>query len=170
MKIIAFCRKNGLVMQNQGLGIHSDKIWADSSTKNTLKYRIPKILYNLLGQSAQLAKIYWIFEKKLSLGLRYPCPVTNFNEITIPISKSILGKVNEAYDRIQDILINEVRDTDFKISQDRVNSQLSISQSVIVKVAQNEEEDSVKEIIVSWANQDEHLGSHLLSVLQNMGK
>ena len=41
---------------------------------------------------------------------------------------------------------------------------------MIVKVAQNEEEDSVKEIIVSWANRDEHLGSHLLSVLQNMGK
>ena len=78
--------------------------------------------------------------------------------------------MNEAYDRIQDILLNEVRDTDFKISQDRVNSQLSISQSVIVKVAQNEEDDSVKEIIVSWANRDEHLGSHLLSVLQNMGK
>ena len=54
--------------------------------------------------------------------------------------------------------------------QNAHNSQLSVSQSVIVKVAQNEEEDSVKEIIVSWANRDEHLGSHLLSVLQNMGK
>ena len=34
----AYCRKNGLVMQNYKLGIHRDKIWADSTTKNTLKY------------------------------------------------------------------------------------------------------------------------------------
>ena len=29
MKILAFCWKNGWVLQNHGLGIHSDKIWAD---------------------------------------------------------------------------------------------------------------------------------------------
>ena len=35
---LAFRKKNGLVMQNHKLqGIHSDKIWADSTTKNTLK-------------------------------------------------------------------------------------------------------------------------------------
>ena len=33
-----FAEKNGWVMQNHGLGINSEKIWAESSTKNTLKY------------------------------------------------------------------------------------------------------------------------------------
>ena len=32
MKIIAFCRKHGWAMQNHGLGINRNKIWADSST------------------------------------------------------------------------------------------------------------------------------------------
>ena len=95
------------------------------------------------------------------------------------------GKVDEAYDRIQDMISKEVRDTDYRISQDSQNCQLFISSStngkvakieeedknsVIVKVAQNEEEDSIKEIIVSWANRYEFLGSHLLSVFQNIGK
>ena len=59
MKTLTFCRKNGLVMQNHGLGIHRDKIWADN---NNLKY--PKIPHNLFGWSAQSAKIFGILEKK----------------------------------------------------------------------------------------------------------
>ena len=35
MKILGFCRQNGWVMQNHGIGKHSDKIWADFTTKNT---------------------------------------------------------------------------------------------------------------------------------------
>ena len=38
MKIVAFCKKKGLLIQNLRLGIHIDQIWADSITKNTLKY------------------------------------------------------------------------------------------------------------------------------------
>ena len=53
-------------MQNHWLGIHSDKILVDSSTKNTLKLYL-KILF---GRSAQSAKIFGIFEKNLSLGVR----------------------------------------------------------------------------------------------------
>ena len=34
----SFLQKNGLLIQNLRLGIHSDKIWADSTTKNTLEY------------------------------------------------------------------------------------------------------------------------------------
>ena len=33
-----FLEKNGLAMQSHRLGMHSTKIWADSTTKNTLKY------------------------------------------------------------------------------------------------------------------------------------
>ena len=38
MKTLAFCKKNGWVMQNHQLGIQSDKIWENSTTQNTLKY------------------------------------------------------------------------------------------------------------------------------------
>ena len=37
MKILAFCKKSGRVIQNHSLGIHSDKIVADSTTQNTLQ-------------------------------------------------------------------------------------------------------------------------------------
>ena len=37
-EILAFCRKNSWVMQNHTLGIRFDKIRADSSSQNTLKY------------------------------------------------------------------------------------------------------------------------------------
>ena len=63
-EILSFCRKNDFVMQNHRLGIPN---WADSTTKNTLKY-----LTNV-GRSAQSAKIFGIFVKKLSLGVRSPC-------------------------------------------------------------------------------------------------
>ena len=78
--------------------------------------------------------------------------------------------MSEAFERIQEIVTNEIRDSDFKVSQDFANCQLSISNSVTVKVVQSDEEDSIKEIVVSWTNKDESLGSHLLSVLQNIGK
>jgi len=128
-------------------------------------FKRPRLLHGVLVMKDNNLKLMDADEACKDLGI-----TPHSLRFTSTVSLNIVGKVNEAYDRIQDILINEMRDTDFKISQDRDNSQLSISQSVIVKVAQNEEEDSVKEIIVSWANRDEHLGSHLLSVLQNMGK
>ena len=40
-RILGFCKKHGLVMQNQRLGTHIDKISADSTTKN-----IPKVPHN----------------------------------------------------------------------------------------------------------------------------
>ena len=55
-------------MQNHGLGIHIDKIWADSTTKNTLIY--------LKTYSADLPnwpKYLGYLKKKLSLGVRSPC-------------------------------------------------------------------------------------------------
>ena len=66
-EILAFCGKKGWVLQNHELGIHSDKLWADSDTKNTLEY--------LTTDSAppdQIAEIFVILKKKLSLGVRSP--------------------------------------------------------------------------------------------------
>ena len=89
---------------------------------------------------------------------------------TSTVLLNMVGKVTEAYEKISEIVENEMRDTDFKIVTDENNCQISVSQSVIIKISESEDEDSVKEIIVSWANRDEHLGSHLLNVLQNIGK
>ena len=38
MKFLAICWKNGFVTQNRELRIHNDKIWAESTTKKSLKY------------------------------------------------------------------------------------------------------------------------------------
>ena len=57
-------------MESHESGIHSDKIVGDISYYYP-KYR--KIPHNLFGRSAQLAKIFGIFEKKNSLGVRSPC-------------------------------------------------------------------------------------------------
>ena len=92
-----------------------------------------------LHEYAPKLSSYLILTPNIMVILFHNKILLHFNSIL-----SILGKLCEAYDRIEDIIVNEMRDTDFKISQDRVNYQLSISQSVIVKVAQNEDEDSVK--------------------------
>ena len=52
---------------------------------------------------------------------------------------------------------------------DYTSHQLSLAQSVLIKVTQSEDKDTAKVVVVSWANRDEHIGSYLLSVLQNMG-
>ena len=61
---ISFLQKNVWVMQNHRLVIHSDKIWADSTTKSILKS----------------AKIFGILKKKLSLDVR--SPVAQYVELT----------------------------------------------------------------------------------------
>ena len=64
---LSLFQKNWFI--NHGLGIHSNKILADSSnTKNTLKY----IPYNLFCWSAEWAKIFGLF-KKISSGVRSLC-------------------------------------------------------------------------------------------------
>ena len=65
MKTISLYIKNGLVLQNDGLGIHSDKIWEASTTKNTLKY-LKKFSPDLTNWPKYLR---YVFLKKLSLGV-----------------------------------------------------------------------------------------------------
>ena len=38
---LAFCRNNGWLMENHGLGTHNDKLCADSSTENTPQFIWP---------------------------------------------------------------------------------------------------------------------------------
>ena len=77
MKTFALCRKNGLVMQNHELGIHTNKIWADSTTKNTLKY-----LETYSADLSKWAKIFGIL-KKISLRVRSPWVVALLSKLWI---------------------------------------------------------------------------------------
>ena len=75
MKTLAFCRKNGLLMENQGLGIHM--------VTKFQQIVLQKIPQNLFGSSAQSVKIFGIFEKRLSLGVRSPrTHPSGFNSLT----------------------------------------------------------------------------------------
>ena len=79
MKTLAFCRKNGLLMENQGLGIHMV-----TKFQQIVLQKIPKIPQNLFGSSAQSVKIFGMFEKRLSFGVRSPWThPSGFNSLTL---------------------------------------------------------------------------------------
>ena len=61
LKILVFCRNDGLLMENYGLGTHSDKMCADKYFN--WKY-VPQIPHNLFGPSAQIDQLFGIFLKK----------------------------------------------------------------------------------------------------------
>ena len=88
---------------------------------------------------------------------------------TSTVNLAMVGQVEDALLKVKDIVEEEIRDTDYKIAIDYECHSLSLAQSVLIKVTQSEEEVATKEIIVSWANRDEHIGSYLLSILQNLG-
>ena len=78
---LALCRKNGLVMQNQWLGIHRVKILyililvflTQRQNLSRVLQKYHKIPHDFFDRSAQSAKIFGIFRNKLSLGVRCPC-------------------------------------------------------------------------------------------------
>lgn len=102
------------------------------------------------------------------------CKDLGISEHTLRFTSTVLlthvGPTSEALNRIYELVLTELRDTDYKVVADESLMQISVSNSVLVKVGQSEEEDSAKEIIVSWSNRDEHVGSHLLSMLESIGK
>ena len=61
------------LMQIHGLGVHSDKIWADSMYYQ--KY--PRIPQNLVGRSTHSTKIFASLQKKPSLGANTYLEVLN---------------------------------------------------------------------------------------------
>ena len=89
---------------------------------------------------------------------------------TSTVVLNLAGAIEDAFKHVYDLVCSETRDTDIKCVPDANNCQISLSTSLLVKVTQSEEEDSHKEIIVSWANRDEHLGCQLVSLLRNVGK
>lgn len=78
------------------------------------------------------------------------------------------GAVEDAQQKIFHVVSGDLKDTDYKVQL--VEGEISVSNSVLIKVEQSVEQEKVKDVMVSWAYRDEHLGSHLLSVIQNVGK
>ena len=68
MKSLAFCRKNGWLLQNHGLGMDSDKSCEDSATKNTPI--TTKLIRQICPNRPKHLGYYW--KKNLS-DVRRPC-------------------------------------------------------------------------------------------------
>ena len=59
---------------------------------------------------------------------------------------------------------------DFKVEINKESGEISVK-SILFKVTDNlEQPGAIKDVCVSWSYQDEHLGSMLLSLIQNIGK
>ena len=124
----------------------------------------PRLLHGVLVMKDNMLRIMDPEEACKDLGLaNHTLKWTN----TVLLSYS--GSVSEAFNHVLDLVVRDLSDTDHKVVPDESNYQMYVSQSVLVKVTQSEEEDCTKEIIVSWANRDEHLGCHLLGLLRKMG-
>lgn len=129
-------------------------------------FKRPRLLHGVLIMKDNSLQLMDPEEACKDLGI-----TPHILKFTSTVALTFSGSVSDAFNHIHDLIKSEIRDTDFKVIPDENNpNTMYVSQSVLIKVAQNEEEDCTKDVIVSWAHRDEHLGSHLLSVLQNMGK
>lgn len=78
------------------------------------------------------------------------------------------GSVGETRTLILDLIERDLSDTDYRVSfQD---GEISVSNSVMIKVEQNLDEKFTKDIMVSWSYKDENIGTHLLSLVRNLVK
>lgn len=86
---------------------------------------------------------------------------------TSTVSLSDAGPVENTRQRIAALIRSQLSDTDYKtVFQD---GEFSVN-SVLLKMDQNESDDTIKDVMVSWTYEDEHLGALLLNLVQNIGK
>jgi len=127
-------------------------------------FKRPRLLHGVLVMKDNKLKL--MDPDEACADLNIPAHTLRF---TSTVNLALVGAVEDALQRVKDIVEEEIRDTDYKICIDHDRHRLSLAQSVSIEVTQSKDEDATKEIIVSWANRDEHIGSYLLSVLQNIG-
>jgi len=127
-------------------------------------FKRPRLLHGILVMKDNKLKL--MDPDEACADLNIPAHTLRF---TSTVNLALVGAVEDALQRVKDIVEEEIRDTDYKICIDHDRHRLSLAQSVSIEVTQSKDEDATKEIIVSWANRDEHIGSYLLSVLQNIG-
>ncbi|TRY74449.1 hypothetical protein TCAL_10092 [Tigriopus californicus] len=79
------------------------------------------------------------------------------------------GPLEATQKRVEDLMRRSLSSMEYEVQV--VEGEISIANSsVLMKVEQNEDDDGIKDIMVSWANQDEALGSTLLNLVQNMAQ
>ena len=127
-------------------------------------FKRPRLLHGVLVMKDNKLKLMDPDEACAELNI--PAHTLRF---TSTVNICAPGPLEDTLEKVKDLIEAEIDDTDYKLGVDYNCLQLSLAQSVLIKVTQSEDEDATKEIIVSWANRDEHIGSYLLSVLQNMG-
>eukprot|EP00093_Oithona_nana_P008472 08472.XXX_530872_532799_1 [CDS] Oithona nana genome sequencing. len=127
-------------------------------------FKRPRLLHGVLVMKDNKLKL--MDPDEACADLNIPAHTLRF---TSTVNLALVGAVEDALQRVKDIVEEEIRDTDHKICIDHDRHRLSLAQSVSIEVTQSKDEGATKEIIVSWANRDEHIGSYLLSVLQNIG-
>lgn len=127
-------------------------------------FKRPRLLHGVLVMKDNKLKL--MDPDEACADLNIPAHTLRF---TSTVNLALVGAVEDALQRVKDIVEEEIRHTDYKICIDHDRHRLSLAQSVSIEVTQSKDEGATKEIIVSWANRDEHIGSYLLSVLQNIG-
>ena len=125
----------------------------------------PRLIHGVLVMKDNKLKL--MDPEEACADLNIPSHTLRF---TSTVSLALVGALDKAYAKVKEIIEDELSDTDFKMIADTSSGFHLQIQSVLIKVTESEEDEMTKEVVVSWANRDEHLGSHLLSTLQNMGK
>lgn len=74
------------------------------------------------------------------------------------------GPIMRTVEKLYNLLQEKLSEWTVKIIE---TSKISV-ESVLVNV-ENENTENQKNIVISWTNQDEDLGSYVLGLLQNMG-
>ena len=132
---------------------------------NEQAFKRPRLLHGVLVMKDNKLKL--MDAEEACADLNIPSHTLRF---TSTVNLALVGGLEKAFTKVKELIEDELRDTDFKLNMDASSSYQLQTQSVLIKVTQSDEDEATKEIIVSWANRDEHLGSHLLTTLQNMGK
>ncbi len=102
------------------------------------------------------------------------CQELGLDKHTIRSTSTVLlkhvGPLAGAQERVFDLVKSMLQDTDYKpVIEDEASGTISVAETVLIKLEQSADDDTTKEIIVSWANRDEHVGTMLLHNLQSIG-
>ena len=125
----------------------------------------PRLLHGVLVMRDNSLKLMEAKEACDALGIS---PHTM--KYTSTVSLNFPGSMEDSFQRVDEIITNELRQTDLSLERNKKDFQLTVGQSVTIAVQENEEENMIKEIILSWDHANDNLGSHLFKALQNLGK
>lgn len=101
------------------------------------------------------------------------CNQAGIDRHTVRFTSTVLvadrGSSQQTLRKLEELVRKGLQGTDYVVSQQ--DGEISVSSSVLIKIEENAEEEELgKEIVVSWAHHDDHLGETLLELVKNIGK